>query len=88
MKRQNQFGTVGEIDSRAVQQITAMIEDMRRVVRLLEDDIAAAETRARVHDKGDVAYPMDARAKGERRDNLTKTIASLSERLPESRRAA
>jgi hypothetical protein len=88
MKRHNQIGTVTEIDPRAVHQIMAMIEDMRRVVRLLEEDIAVAEVRARVDDTADVAYPLDARAMGERRDNLAKTMASLAERLPESRKAA
>lgn len=86
MKRHNQIGTVTEIDPRAVHQITAMIEDIRRVVRLLEEEVA--EVRARVHDTADVAYPLNARAMGERRDNLTKTMASLAERLPESRKAA
>jgi hypothetical protein len=54
MKRHNQIGTVTEIDPRAVHQITAMIEDIRRVVRLLEEEVA--EVRARVHDTADVAF--------------------------------
>ena len=54
MKRHNQFGTVTEIDPRAVHQITEMIEVIRRVVRLLDEEVA--EVRARVHDTADVAF--------------------------------
>ncbi|MBN9040408.1 MAG: hypothetical protein BGP05_19080 [Rhizobiales bacterium 62-47] len=82
MKRQFLIETDSEYQTRAVQQIKAMIDDMRRIIRLLDEDIAADEARVRVYDPTDIAYPWAAKAMSDRRANLKQTIASLEQRLP------
>jgi hypothetical protein len=73
MKRQYRIETP-EID-RAVTQVATMIADMKRVVALLDEDIAAVRTR--IHDKADSAYPPLAKSLWERQNNLKRTIAEL-----------
>lgn len=82
MKRQFLIEANSDFETRAVQQIKMMIDDMRRIIRLLEEDIAADEARVRVYDPADVAYPWTAKSMGDRRTNLQRTIARLEECLP------
>ena len=71
MKRQYRIETP-ETD-RAVTQVATMIADMKRVVALLDEDIAATEVRTGIHDKADIAYPPLAKS-------LKRTIAELQRR--------
>jgi hypothetical protein len=73
---------------RAAKQIAAMIADMERVARALGDDVVEIETRAKIYDKNDVAYPPLAKTLWDRQNNLKRTIADLQRRLPETPAAA
>ncbi|MCP4615629.1 MAG: hypothetical protein GY844_04240 [Bradyrhizobium sp.] len=64
-----------------VLQTRRLIADIRRVVAILDSDIAAEEEMARVSDVKLAEYPMVARALAARRDNLELTLASLEKRL-------
>jgi hypothetical protein len=75
MKRQYRIETP-ETD-RAVTQVATMIADMKRVVALLDEDIAATEVRTGILDKANVAYPPLAKSLWERQNNLMRTIAEL-----------
>ena len=86
MNRQYRIDTP-ETD-RAVTQVATMIADMKRVVALLDEDIAATEVRTGMHDKADIAYPPLAKSQWERQNNLKRTIAELQRRLSETRAAA
>ena len=86
MKRQYRIDTP-ETD-RAVTQVATMIADMKRVVALLDEDIAATEVRTGILDKADIAYPPLAKSQWERQNNLKRTIAELQRRLSETRAAA
>lgn len=88
MKRQFLIETESEYQTRALQQIKTMIDDMRRIIRLLDEDIAADEARVRVYDPTDIAYPWAAKSMSDRRANLKRTIASLEQRLPAQIEAA
>jgi hypothetical protein len=82
MERQFRSDANFDLETRAVKQIKAMIDDMRRIVRLLSEDIAADEARVRIYDPTDIAYPWTAKSMGDRRTNLEQTIARLEECLP------
>jgi hypothetical protein len=62
-------------------QIRATLEKLDRAVLSLDGDINAHLKQARVRDPSHFAYPIFARAMIARRDNLSATIAILSERL-------
>ena len=81
MERQYQINTPSRADG-AVERITALIRDMERVVRLLEQEITLSETNSGVNDRSNVAYPFLARALLERKQNLSESISSLKGRLP------
>ena len=66
--------------------IRTLMDDLDRIMRLVEVDIAAEEERAGIFDPADVAYPAMAIALATRRDNLKVTIASLAKRLGHERR--
>jgi hypothetical protein len=73
MKHQRHF-------EREALQISELIADLDRIVRFLNNDIAAEEERARVFDLSCAKYPVLARMLAERRDNLAATIAALETR--------
>jgi hypothetical protein len=81
MKHQRHFGRPSDATSREAAQISKMIGDLDRLVRILDCDIAIEEERARVFDRSDAAYPVLARTLVARRDNLRDTIAALEQRL-------
>lgn len=60
--------------------IGELIADLDRIVRLLNNDIAAEEERARVFDRSSEKYPAFARTLLQRRNNLAATIAALEAR--------
>jgi hypothetical protein len=81
MERPYQIKTSGRPDV-AVERITALVQDMERVVRLLEEESFLSETSSGVNDRSNVAYPFLARALLERKQNLMESIGSLKCRLP------
>jgi septation ring formation regulator EzrA len=81
MKHQRHFERASDATSREAAQISKMISDLDRLVRILDCEIATEEERARVSDRSDAAYPILARALAARRDNLKDTIAALEQRL-------
>jgi hypothetical protein len=80
MKHQRHFDA-GDAAAREAVQISKMISDLDRLVRILDCEIAAEEQRAHVFDRSDDAYPVLARMLAARRDNLMDTIAALELRL-------
>ena len=80
MKHQRQFDT-SYATSREAVQISRMISDLDRLVRLLDCNIAIQEECVGISDQTDVAYPVLARAMATRRDNLRDTITALERRL-------
>ena len=71
MKQEYFFETNQRSKSRGEQQITALIETLRRNVKLLDDAIAAEEVRA----------AASTTALVPRRDNIKSTIVMLEQRL-------
>jgi hypothetical protein len=58
MKHQRHFERASNVTSREAAQISKMISDLDRLVRILDCDIATEEERARVSDRSDAAYPI------------------------------
>ena len=56
------------------------MNDLDRIMRLIECDIAAEERRAGIFDRADVRYSVLARELAGRRDNLKVTTAALKRR--------
>ena len=81
MKHQRHFERASGATFREAAQISKMIGDLDRLVRILDCDIATEEERARVSDPFDATYPILARTLTVRRDNLNDTIAALEKRL-------
>jgi hypothetical protein len=80
MKHQRNFERASDVALREAAQISTMISDLDRLVRLLDRDIAIQEERAGISDRSDVAYPILARTLAARRDNLRETITALEQR--------
>ncbi len=81
MEHQWDFKSASKFDSREVAQISGLIRDLDRIVRIIDFDIAAQEEDAGVFDSSKAAYPITARMLRARRDNLANTIASLESRV-------
>ena len=81
MKDQYRFGSANHVGSRKVEQISGLISDLDRLVRILTIGIATEEGHARLSDPSDAAYPILARTYAARRVNLKGTIASLQRQL-------
>ena len=56
----------------------ALINDLVRIVQILDDAIKSEEELAGVFDPAQAKYPMHARKLAARRKNLIDTIATLS----------
>ena len=80
MKHQRHFDP-SDAALREVWQISALIGDLERVVRILDCDITTEEERAGVSSPSNRSYPVVARALATRRENLKRTIAALEKRL-------
>jgi hypothetical protein len=65
-------------------QIRRLIEDLRRVVAILDVGIAEEEAQARISDPTRPEYPFLARALTARKANLQSTMASLASRVGDS----
>ena len=81
MKHQRHFERASDVAIREAAQISTMISDLDRLVRLLDCDITTEEERAWISDRSEPAYPILARTLAARRDNLRDTIAALEQRL-------
>ena len=65
-------------------QIRRLIEDLRRIVAILDAGIAEEEAQARILDPTKPEYPFLARALAARKANLESTMASLERRIGDS----
>ena len=65
-------------------QIRRLIDDLRRVVTILDAGIAEEEAQARILDPTRPEYPFLARALAARKANLESTMASLERRVRDS----
>ena len=81
MNMQRRFGISRETALREDSTIRTLMNDLDRIVRLIECDIAAEERRAGIFDRADARYPVLARDLAGRRDNLKVTTAALKQRL-------
>jgi hypothetical protein len=81
MKQARHFENVTPTTSRGVACIATLLEDMQRVVNLLEDEVAAENERSRIRGYSEAESSIRAKALAERRDNLNATIATLETRL-------
>jgi hypothetical protein len=66
--------------SREAVKTRALINDLVRIVQILNDAIKVEEELVGVFDPLQAEYPMHARKLAARRDNLIATIAALSSR--------
>jgi hypothetical protein len=64
--------------SREAAKTRALINDLVRIVQILDDAIQTEEELAGVFDPLQAQYPMHARKLAARRNNLMETIAALS----------
>jgi hypothetical protein len=76
VKKQHHFGTASGIAERVATVIAAMMNDLCRIVEILDCDVATEEERARVFDRADPHYSILARTLAARRDNLKLTVAA------------
>src|SRR5579871_6736578 len=81
MKHQPRFGSSEYAAVKEAAKLRALICDLDRVVRILENDVATEEAYAGVSNPRSGAYPILARVIAARRDNLKETIAALERRL-------
>jgi hypothetical protein len=81
MKHQYHFGSPNYPPFKEVAKVSALINDLDRVARVLESDIAAEEERSGVSDPYNANYPVLARTMAARRNNLRETIVALERRL-------
>lgn len=75
------FEITKTVAQRETRVITAMMDDLRRTVEILDCDVATEEARARVFDNANPHYPILARHLAVRRDNLKQTVAALQQHL-------
>ena len=73
----------GETPQKTIQ-IRRLIEDLRRIVAILDAGIAEEEAQARVLDPTKPEYPFLAGALAARKENLESTMASLERRIGDS----
>jgi hypothetical protein len=81
MNNQRHFRILDRTSQREAEQIGTLINDLGRIVQLLNCDIETEEERAGVSDRSNAAYPILARTLAARRDNLRETMAALERRL-------
>ena len=81
MKQQHDLRTPIDNRSRDAVQTSALMNDLDRMVGIIDDDIAREEKEAGVFDRSSPAYPLLAKMLRARRDNLAKTSALLERRL-------
>jgi hypothetical protein len=85
MKHMRYFENVTSAGTRQAACIGTLIDDIRRVVKLLDHDVAAEKEHSRMRGYTDSQCSILARTLAARRDNLKATIATLEARLPSVR---
>ena len=78
-----QLYRTGETPLKTIQ-IRRLIEDLRRIVAILDAGIAEEEAQARILDATKPEYPFLARTLAARKANLESTMASLEQRIGDS----
>jgi hypothetical protein len=81
MRNLHQFGKSDQEARRAAQQVRSMIEQLKAAISILDTDIDAVEAFERKVHPAHKACPIAARTMKIRRDNLTRTISTLEEKL-------
>jgi hypothetical protein len=81
MKQVRHFENVTRAVTRETTGIKTLIDDMRRVVGLLEDDFSIENERSRIRGYSEAECSILTKTLAERRDNLKATISLLEERL-------
>jgi hypothetical protein len=81
VKHQRDFKKASNIGLGEAAQISALISDLDRIVRIIDADIVHEEKAAGWFDPSNAAYPIVARMLRVRRDNLKNTITSLERRV-------
>ena len=81
MKHQHDLRTPVHNRSWEAVQTSALMRDLDRILRIIDDEIAHEEKEAGVFDRSSPAYPLLATMLRTRRDNLAKTIALLERRV-------
>jgi hypothetical protein len=81
MKQVRHFENVTRTATREATSIKTLIEDMRRVVGLLEDDFTVEKERSRIRGYSETERSILTKTLVARRDNLKATIATLETRL-------
>jgi hypothetical protein len=85
MKQMRHFENITSSATRQAACIETLIDDIRRVVELLDHDVAAEKEHSRMRGYTDPQWSILARTLAARRDNLKATIATLEARLPSVR---
>jgi hypothetical protein len=80
MKQVRHFENVTRTATREGTSNKNLIDDMRRVVGLLEDDFSAEKERSRIRGYSEAECSILTKTLAERRDNLKATIATLETR--------
>jgi hypothetical protein len=70
-----------ETASRQAEVIRSLISDLEHSIEVLRIDIGTEENRVRIFDKTDRRYPVLAKTLTARRENLTRTVATLARQL-------
>ncbi len=70
---------------RQVVQIETMIDDFKRMIEDLDNQIVSEQDRVGIHDVTHFAYPTFAKAAMTRRDNLRTSLADLDAQLAAAR---
>jgi multidrug resistance efflux pump len=82
-------GSRNDVTCKDATKVKALVIELDRRVRLLENDIVREEELAGALDPRNAAYPALARTLTAHRDNLKQTIAALEQRLdPEAAQIA
>ena len=84
MKQARHFENVTLTTTRGATTVKTLIDDMRRVVGLLEHDFSVENERSRIRGYSEAKCSILAKTLAERRDNLKATIATLQARLQTS----
>jgi hypothetical protein len=81
MKHQHDLRTPIDNRSREAVQTSALMRDLDRILRIIDDEIAREEKDAGVFNRSNPSYPLLATTLRARRDNLANTITLLEKRL-------
>jgi hypothetical protein len=81
MRQVRHFENVMRTATREATSIKTLIDDMRRVVSLLEDDFSVENERSRIRGYSEAECSILAKTLAGRGDNLKATISTLEERL-------